>query len=187
MNVINGTITSIVPDGGYDSRNGPVYTFQMTIQTNGGEQITAQIGSKTQIYPIAVGQPIAVELTNTQHGPRFKKFNPQYAQQGQQQQQASQNPQQAPQQPAQGPNAPQGVSTGFETEIRSDLVCAMLRGGVPVDYNAVLELQRFIMTGKKLEGGAKRLDWSKEDIPPDPNYVADTGQDVPSGTKPFQG
>ncbi len=105
--VIQGTITQIVPDGGYQGSNGYIYTFQMTIQSQQGTH-TGQIGSKTQTYPIAIGQLINVEMTNTQHGPRFKKFNPQYGQ-----------PQGS--QPAQGqPQAAGGQNTPQPTDNRQD-------------------------------------------------------------------
>ena len=90
---ISGTISNVVPDGGYNGTNGYISTFQMTIQCQDGKTFTGQIGSKSQTYPVGVGQPITVELTNTQHGVRFKKINPQY----QQQQQQYQQPQQASQ------------------------------------------------------------------------------------------
>ena len=78
-----GQITSITPDGGYQSQNGYINTFQMTITCPDGTY-AGQIGSKSQTYPIAVGEQISVEVTNTEHGTRFKKFNPQYAGQGSQ-------------------------------------------------------------------------------------------------------
>ena len=79
MKVISGTITNVVPDGGYQSQNGYVYTFQMAIQ-GPNNSLTGQIGSKSEVYPIPVGQPITVEATDTQYGMRFKKQqNPQYA------------------------------------------------------------------------------------------------------------
>lgn len=73
-----GTITNIAPDGGYPSQNGYINTFQMTIQCPDGV-FTGQIGSKSQTYPLAIGSSISVEVTNTEHGVRFKRFNPQYA------------------------------------------------------------------------------------------------------------
>ena len=90
MQIISGTIVSIVPDGGYDGSNGHIYTFQMTIQTDAGP-VTAQIGSKSQTYPVALGADISVEYTTSAHGPRFKKYNPKYVAQ----------PLQQPAQPAQ--------------------------------------------------------------------------------------
>ena len=82
MKVISGTITNIVPDGGYDGQNGHLYTFQMTIQ-GPNAAVVGQISSKSAVYPRAVGQPITVEMTQTQYGLRFKKVqDPQYAGQG---------------------------------------------------------------------------------------------------------
>ena len=81
MKVITGTIANIVSDGGYQSQNGYIYTFQMTIQGQNGSA-TGQIGSKSEVYPVAVGQQISVEMTETEHGVRFKKHNAQYAGQG---------------------------------------------------------------------------------------------------------
>ena len=75
---LQGTITSIVPDGGYQSSQGYIHTFQIGIQTAAGTYC-GQIGSKTATYPLAVGQPIIVEATNTAHGVRFKKVNPKFA------------------------------------------------------------------------------------------------------------
>ncbi len=77
-----GQITSITPDGGYNNQRGDrINTFQMTITCPEGTY-AGQIGSKAQTYPIAVGEQISVEVTNTEHGTRFTKFNPQYAGQG---------------------------------------------------------------------------------------------------------
>lgn len=92
---LTGQITNVNPSGGYQHTTaGYIYTFQMTIQCADGPH-TGEIGSKTEIYPIAVGQEISVEMTNSPHGPKFKKFNPQYPQ----------NTQQAPPQAAQPPKA----------------------------------------------------------------------------------
>ena len=73
-----GKIVGITPDGSYQSQNGMIYTFQMTVQC-GAEVVTGQIGSKSQVYPLGVGQDITVEMTNTEHGVRLKKINAQYA------------------------------------------------------------------------------------------------------------
>ncbi len=79
-----GTIEQIVPDGGYQGQKGYIHTFQMTVKCPDGT-FTGQIGSKSAVYPMTIGQEISVEVTNTeQHGVRFKKFNPQYAQGGSQ-------------------------------------------------------------------------------------------------------
>ncbi len=95
-----GTIFSIVPTqkGGYQSREGWVYTFMMTINCPDGH-FTGEIGSKAQMYPLGQGQPITVEITDGQYGPRFKKINSQYAGQQGGPPQQSYNP--APQAPPQ--------------------------------------------------------------------------------------
>lgn len=76
-----GTIRSIQPNGGYQSANGYISTFMMTLQTDEG-QITGEIGSKSEIYPMNPNDQITVEIKNTNHGVKFKKINPQYAQGG---------------------------------------------------------------------------------------------------------
>ena len=81
MKVISGTIKNIEPDGGYQGQNGYIYTFQLTIR-DGNKEATGQIGSKSQTYPVKVGEQISVEMTDTEHGVRFKKYNAQYAGQG---------------------------------------------------------------------------------------------------------
>ena len=89
-----GTIRSVFASqrGGYQPSQGAyVYTFDMEVDTPQGP-VRGEIGSKSQPYPLAVGQPITVELTETDRGPRLKKINPQYA--GQQQQSTPQQRQQ---------------------------------------------------------------------------------------------
>ena len=81
MKQITGTITGIVPAGGYDSRNGYIFTFDMTIKGPNGS-LAGEIGSKSEIYPMSVGQTIDVEASKTQHGMRFKKINLDYAERG---------------------------------------------------------------------------------------------------------
>lgn len=97
-----GQILNVVPTqaGGYHSQNGWIYTFNMTIQFPDGAT-TGEIGAKTEQYPLAAGEQISVQITNSQNGVKFKKFNPQYAPQPQ-----PQGGQQAPQRPAQATNAP---------------------------------------------------------------------------------
>lgn len=98
---IEGQITNIQPDGGYNSHNGYIFTFQMAIQASSGAYC-GQIGAKTEIYPLQVGQPILVEATQDQHGWKFKKINPQYQNQNQNQvQQRQQGPPASPPQNAQ--------------------------------------------------------------------------------------
>lgn len=94
---VNGTIANIAPDGGYQSQNGWIFTFQMTIDTPQG-QVVGRIGSKSEQYPMQGGEQITVEQSNKGYGNEFKKVNAQYAgQQGGQQQ-----PRQQASHPAQG-------------------------------------------------------------------------------------
>ena len=78
---VTGTVRSVLPTqaGGYQGSNGYIYTFDMVVDSPQGT-FNGEIGSKSQIYPLAAGQPITVVVTDTQHGPRLKKVNPQYAQ-----------------------------------------------------------------------------------------------------------
>lgn len=101
MSQIQGTIVSVVPTQsvGYQIKNGYIYTFDMSIQTPQGV-MTGEIGSKSQIYPLALGQQIIVEQTDSGQGVKFKKINPQY--------QPPQH-QQAPQQAAQRSNTAQSA------------------------------------------------------------------------------
>ena len=86
-----GQINRIDPKGGYTGKFGYVFTFNMTIQTASG-QITGEIGSKTERYPMNAGDTITVEVTDGEHGRRFKNVNPKYAgQQGSSQPRQSTN------------------------------------------------------------------------------------------------
>ncbi len=75
-----GTIVQVTPTqrGGYNSQNGYIYTFDMTIDCPDG-QFTGEIGSKSQSYPKGNGQEITVFMSQGDYGPRFKAVNPQYA------------------------------------------------------------------------------------------------------------
>lgn len=84
----SGQINNIESTGGYTSQNGYIYTYMMTIQV-GTEQITGEIGSKSEQYPLSAGAEITVDVRQTEHGTRFKKINPQ---------QGGSRPQQAPSQ-----------------------------------------------------------------------------------------
>lgn len=101
-----GTIASVIPDGGYQSQNGWIYRFNMTINSQNGP-VTGEIGSKTEFYPLQQGEQIVVTSTNDSHGTKFKKVNPGYQQQQPPQQgnQAGYQPQnqQVPPQPQQQP------------------------------------------------------------------------------------
>ena len=79
---------------GYQTPNGYICTFDMTIMTDAGP-ITGEIGSKSQVYPLAAGAEITVEMTSSQHGMRFKRQNLKFAGQQPQGRQMPQNPPQS--------------------------------------------------------------------------------------------
>ncbi len=170
---VTGTIRSVyaTQEGGYQSSQGNyIYTFDMAIDTPQGP-MNGVIGSKTQPYPIASGQPITVEVSQTNRGPKFKKINPQYA--GQQQGGQRQGPPQ--QQQPQQPNQPDWdeIARG---KVRCNLVCAGIQSGqlnvtCPTDCNAWLD---YIFTGNTGEqGGGPNPDYNPNPQPTDP------GDDVP--------
>jgi hypothetical protein len=80
--MISGTIANIVPLGQYNSQNGVVFTFTMTINSELHGAVTGEIGSKSNVYPMKIGENITVEVTQSDYGTRFKKINPQYQRQG---------------------------------------------------------------------------------------------------------
>lgn len=85
MKEVTGTIINVeptTPDPGYQSQNGFIYTFDMEIRGNDGQPYIGEIGSKQGAYPLKKGEQISVRVNQTEHGPKFKKFNPQYSQQG---------------------------------------------------------------------------------------------------------
>lgn len=135
-----GTITGIQPDGGYQSQNGYINTFQMKIQCDDGEFI-GQIGSKSQIYPLAIGQPISVTVTNTEHGVRFKKFNPQYSAPG--------GTGSYPQSTGGQQPAPRDYDAENRGKVRTQFIkAAIIKGSLRCEcYEHVLELTEFAMTG----------------------------------------
>lgn len=145
---IQGNITSIVPDNGYQSRQGYIYTFQMGIQTPMGVY-EGQIGAKTQIYPLGIGQPIIVEIIQSDKGIRFKKINPQFA--GQSPQRPLQNtPKPLPQakQPAPQQSSGSGSNlTSFAMSYAKDLVVA---GKVDIldMYKVAQSMHEYMTTGK---------------------------------------
>lgn len=71
---VTGKITNIAPtvEGGYESQNGWINTFDMTIQGQ-NKTATGEIGSKSDTYPIPVGSMITVDMTTNQYGVKFKK------------------------------------------------------------------------------------------------------------------
>ena len=157
-----GRIQSIVPDGSYQGQHGKIWTHQMAILTADNQQYVGQIGSKTEVYPLAPGNEISVTITDGQHGRRFKKYDPQRVQQDQQQ------AQQGTQQPAQGPPpAPRpvnSVNTSIERQCAFKSACTW--GQEHADGDDVMNLAVrglfFIQTGKVDLGGR-----------PNPEYVGD--------------
>ena len=82
---IQGTIANIQADGSFFSNaaNAEMYCFVMTVQDPMGQQHIGQIRSKSQNYPLAIGSPIIVDVTQGQHGQVFKRVNPQQQRQPQ--------------------------------------------------------------------------------------------------------
>lgn len=136
-----GIIKHINPDGGYNSQNGYINTFQMTIECPDGT-FTGQIGAKSATYPMNVGDEINVEAASGQHGMRFKKFNPQYA---------NQNTQQPPQQAGGGQKKPEPDWDAIaEGKVRHGIVAAGIQSGQLTCANSldVLTWTEFIISGK---------------------------------------
>ena len=153
MSQISGNILSITPDGGYDIPNGYIYTFEMTIETADGNYV-GQIGSKSENYPTAVGQPIIVNVTEDSHGTKFTKVNPKFAGKPVPQQRPQQQPRPQPRQnpPTASPQATGKHEPNWDAiaqgKVRHGLVCAYLNGGKEPDYAKILKHFEFIMTGK---------------------------------------
>jgi len=91
-----GTIASLMPtmEQGYQSQNGYIYTFDISIQGQSGT-VVGEIGSKSQTYPLNVGDQINFESKNSPRGVRITRINPGYA------------PPPQYQQPTGGPQTPQ--------------------------------------------------------------------------------
>ena len=85
MKVVTGKIERLAPtaDGGYNGSHGYVYTFDMTVRCAEGT-VSGEIGTKSEKYPLNLGDSITVEAKQTEHGPRLTKINPQYSGGGQQ-------------------------------------------------------------------------------------------------------
>ncbi|KKM95443.1 hypothetical protein LCGC14_1188140 [marine sediment metagenome] len=174
---VTGTIQSVfaTQEGGYQPNQGDyVYTFNMAIDTPQGP-MNGVIGSKTQPYPMAPGQPITVDVRQTDHGPKFKKINPQYA--GQQQGGQRQGPPQ--QQQPQQPNQPDWDEIA-KGKVRHGLVCAGIQSGqLPANNIEVVDSYLpYILTGKlpigyNTTGGDPNPDYNPNPQPPAP------GDDVP--------
>lgn len=159
MAQLQGIITNIAPAGGYQSTNGQyIYTFQMTIQTPVGVY-SGQIGAKTQTYPIAVGQGILVEMSQSQQGIRFKKINPQYAGQ---QPAASPPPPNQPAQTYSPPPVNQPVHPQVSQQVSIERQCAIksacsFYAGTDTDINVILKVAqvftKFFETGTSVVMG----------------------------------
>ena len=140
MNIISGTIVSAVPSGSYQTQFGEVFTTILTIRTATGDY-TGEIGSKALAdVGTMINQQIDVEWRETEHGVKFKKYNPKYANQSQQQ---------APPQSRQQTNAPKPVpETDFAKEARLKLICAYLQANDPPNYKSITEFVKFILDGR---------------------------------------
>lgn len=144
---VTGNITNIQPDGGYDSQGGYIHTFQMTVQGPNGP-VTGQIGSKSAVYPMQVGQEITVDMSNGQHGPKLKKINTQYNNQsGGQQSQGEQGQGSAPPRQNASQNAQDKPDWDkiAEGKVRHGIVCAAIQSGQmpcknPEDVKAYVDL-----------------------------------------------
>ena len=170
-----GQILSIVPTrgaGGYQHiEHGWICTYDMTIQCEDG-QVVGEISSKSSPYPMSAGEQISVQLTNSAHGVKFKKFNPQYApQQGQQQ--APQGQQQAPQQARQPSNASNsGGGKDARGMVRHGVVCAYIQSGSEPTIDQVEPWVEYIMTGKQQQIPMEQF------VDENPEQ-ADGGDDIP--------
>ena len=146
---VTGTIRSVyaTQEGGYQSQNGYIYTFDMAIDTPQGP-MNGVIGSKSQPYPMAPNQPITVEVTQTDRGPKFKKINAQYA--GQQQG----APQQGQQRPPQQANTPDWdeIARG---KVRCNLVCAVRSAGQKPDYQELEGDMQYVFHGLTGQGTSR--------------------------------
>ncbi len=156
-----GNITEIQPLGGYQSQGGYIYTFQMRVQCPDGE-VVGEIGSKSQVYPLSVGQQIIVNVTQTQHGIKLKKINPDQAQQGQQYSQpAPQQGQQNAPQPA-GQQKPDwdAISRG---KVRNAVVTAYIATGNDPIISDCDYWVEYIMTGQAPLPPAQQI--NQDDVP----------------------
>jgi len=179
---IQGKVTSVVASGGYQSQNGYIYNFQMGIQTPNGAY-AGEIGSKSQTYPVGVGQEIIVETKETPHGTKFKKINPGYQNQGQQQGQNQQSSQKK------APPTNESVSIQRQCAVKS--ACNRYSGVDVSDHQVetvILRYNRFMETGNfsqdtkiptgnsdgLLDRPASMDGQSPTHTPPaNPNYVGD--------------
>ena len=73
-----GIIKKVKYKESFENKYGTTYCFDLAIES-GGEMLIGTINSKSQRYPMAEGAEISVEVTDSPHGRKFKKFNAQYA------------------------------------------------------------------------------------------------------------
>ena len=161
--IINGTITQVgqpsEPSGQYQVR----YQDIIITDQKGGEW-PGRIGSKRGYQ---VNTPISVTVEDKDDGEGghynyFRKYNPQYPDRATPQTvggypKLPPQGQRAPQQAAQRPNAKKDVDWDAiaEGKVRHGVLCAMLQGGLEVDYPAILEYTRFVITGQIPQGGSE--------------------------------
>lgn len=140
-----GIIKAIYDDGDFTTDYGHLFAYKMVIQFQGEQsQTEGGINSKSHPYPMGQGDEITVEIKNTQHGVKFKKVNPQYAQG------APQGGSQSYRQPAQGQKlAPRDYDAENRGKCRTQFIkAAIINGGLRCTcYEHVLELTEFAMTG----------------------------------------
>ena len=163
-----GIIKAIQPDGGYSAKTpqGPmyIYQYQMTIEVPGEGQVTGEIGSKSDPYPMQVNEEITFEIkldARATTGKKFKKVNPQYAQGG------SQGGGQAPQGQNSGGSIPKDRIEGM---VRTQFIkAAIINGMIKCDTFAdVLMLTNFAMTGvipQERQSQSHNTEVGQDDIP----------------------
>ena len=123
---------------------------------NGEQQnVTVWQGKGQPLPENNVGQTLSINISCKVKGNRtnYGGFWNSTAETAPLNQPASKSPQgqQAPSGSAQRPNAKKDVGGGdamAESEVRHGVLCAMLQGGLEVDYGAVLEFTKFIVTGQ---------------------------------------
>lgn len=158
-------IEPTLPDG-YQSKNGYIFTYNMTIQTATG-QITGEIGSKSEPYPMSAGAEIIVEVKDTAHGTKFKKVNPQ---------QGSQQPAQGGSQQRQSNKKDPDWDAIAMGKCRSLVVQAAVTS-LQMEcktFDQADALVKYMMSGQVQQVSANRTDQQtfeqQYDIPPEDEY-----------------
>lgn len=185
--IISGTITQVgqpsEPSGQFQVR------YQDIIITDqNGQEWPGRIGSK-QGYQ--ANTPISVTVENKEDGEGghysyFRKYNPQYPDQATPQETVGgyrklPRGQQAPQQAAERPNAKKEVDWDAiaEGKVRHGVLCAMLQGGLEVDYKAILEFTRFVVTGQVPQEGSEPEQTETEWQAQGQQSVSEQADDIP--------